>query len=102
MELENSRLEQNDAQTDADIAYHMGIIQSLKMQKKMDRTLHEKKVQNIDKNAAELQAFVETTFPQEFLSEFGGQVDYLDFGLLHLPREIDQGGDLEPLERPNI
>ena len=59
IQLEKSRLEENDAQTDADIALLLSKVEDLKMQKKLDKTLHNKKIGNIKKNAAELHAIID-------------------------------------------
>ena len=57
-EAEEERIKSSDAQADADIAYHQSIVQDLQRQKDLDKTLHKKELENIDRNAADLQALI--------------------------------------------
>ena len=58
VEAEKERVESNDAQTDAEIAKRLSEVEELKRQKKIDRQLHKKELENIEKHAEELQAIV--------------------------------------------
>ena len=58
VEAEKTRVESNDAQTDAEIAKRLSEVEELKRQKKIDRQLHKKELENIEKHAEELQAIV--------------------------------------------
>ena len=58
VEAEKERVESNDAQTDAEIAKRLSEVEELKRQKKIDRQLHKKELENIEKHAEELQKIV--------------------------------------------
>ena len=46
-EAEKERIKSNDAQADADIAFHQSIIQDIQRQKDLDKTLHKKELDNV-------------------------------------------------------
>ena len=61
MQLEDARLEENEAHADAELELLYSQIKDVKMQKKLDKQLHEKKIENIKQNAAELHAIVDAS-----------------------------------------
>ncbi|MEE3022954.1 MAG: hypothetical protein VX367_10140, partial [SAR324 cluster bacterium] len=73
-EAERERLKNNDAQADADIALYQSLIEDIRRQKEIDKTLHEVEIKNIDKNADEQQAVIEAA-EEDDRSAASGVVD---------------------------